>query len=1420
MKLKQTSFTKMLFTFIALVSFTFIGAVNVEAKTVTVTDEAELRSAIAEKYTEESTIKLGDDITVSEYIKIYLNDKPLTFDLAGHKLEITNGNFVITFGSTDYDTGSFTFTDSSNGSVGQLVVNKYIKVGSENTKSANDTPKTYNFTINGGNYSHKLATSELFELFGNSGYDYGRNITANITIKKGTFTSHNNLLWVPTADKDITMNFKFDSLTYYTSASNKLGYNRFTSIKFEDVVPEDSKIYYLVKTSTTTKEERELTNRTTNVANLSIAGTNDTYIKIVKGEGFDIEDFSLDDLTYGYSSAGTKNISIYNRGQSSLQVKTVASSNANFIVEGTSTPTIDAGATNTDFTIKAKEGLSAGTYTADIIVTDANNKTYTSKVTLKVNPKTLTVGISLPSTWGYGTTHNPTLSGIGELGQDDYVLNYYSEDDTLIGTTQPKLIGKYYAKLSITNSNYSATNARADFEITKNANEIRIVSANGEYVYDGNDHSNNTYLVYYNGGVASLINNKLPNGDIVTATITGNVKDVVDTASGNNTISSVTITSPDGINVTDLYSNINKQAGTLTINPITTPIVVTAGSSDRNYNGEKLTNNTYTYTDGVLLAGDMLSATITGEQLYVGTSNNTVSDVIVKRGDKDITSNYTFGTHINGTLKVESSLQTVNVNDNLNVKVGGTLTIDQIKEQLNCNLTNYNIEFVSGTAGTFDATNGFTAGSNEGKVTMKAVAPAIDANGDGTAEYKETSTSFFINVVNKETVTISGLNNNEEFTYNRSSQKPTGTIVISNENVSLDDLEVRYTGSNGYDSETAPGNAGTYTVTYKVKDSNPNYTGSVSYNFTIKKIQVEKVTLAKNSFEYTGESITPTVNNKNDNLQIYGITTAQDVANYKIYAKLNDTINYEWEDGSNDVLTLNWSIVKATPDYTVPTGLTSIKGKTLNDVSLPDRFTWNDSTTVLTAGTRTYKATYTPVDTDNYKTITDIDIQVVVKDLFNLTTSVDGGNGTITASKTDIVEGSKEEITFTPNAGYMIDKVLVNGVETTVTGNKLELTMNADKEVKVSYKKISYEITVKDTTGVTITPNGTVSVGYGETKEFNILVNTGYKLVKVLVNGEDKTSTLVSNKLTLTNITSNNEIEVIVNKVFDLTTSVDGGNGTVTASKTDIVEGSKVEITFTPDTGYMIDKVLVNSVETTVTGNKLELTMNESKDVKVSYKKIPFTVTVKDVTGATITPNGAVTVNYGDNQEFTITANNGYKLVKVLVDGTDKISDIVDDKLTLTNITSNINLEVVVEKIVYEVIEGANQKYVITENDKAVFKVNADLRLFSEVYVDDVLVDSANYNLESGSTIITLKKEYVDTLSEGEHTLRAVFNDGGEATTQFTVAKVNTPVEDDTKTEDNPKTGDNVIFYVVTGTLSMLGLAGAGIYTYRRKQEN
>ena len=1263
----------------------YFGPITVkkkEVQTLDATTEDELIAAVNQiNNSKDTIIKLGADIKLTKFLGFNVLGN-VTLDLAGNTLDVTEHNLTFYYGYKDENNYNFrsnlTIKDSGNGNSGKIIGKGFdgrVRISTlDMTEELKNLPKAYGFTIDGGTYAVTGTTygdEYVFDVFSVS-EPKEQNITLNVHVKKGIFEVKyidGGIFFVPSSDRtNMKANFNFETLTV-KGPGVKLGFNILGEKRFDEVVPSDTKIYY-----TDSNQVLELEDRTTLVTNVRASSDNSypQYIKLVKEFGLSVGDIELSDVTYGYTGEPEATINIANIGGENLEIKNISVVGSNFTIEEPSTaPTINIGDTNTDYKIKAKSGLAAGNYTATITVTDNYNKTYTATVTLKVEPKQLTgLGISgLGDTWVYGTDKTPTATGVDGLTPDDYEITYSKKDDSgnyvNIGNKMPTLVGKYTATLSITNPNYTKSKASVDFEITPITTEVKVKSFDAEFTYDGTEHTKNDYVVLWANNASPRTDNKLPNGDLVTAVITGKVKDVSDTADGNNTIKSVTITNLAGDDVTNCYDNIKNYAGKLTVNKKDSKITVTSKGANKPYDGNPLTNNNKTVT-GDIVAGDEVVVEFTGSQTYVGTSDNEFT-VKVMRGSDDVTNNYTYGTHVKGVLEVTSAEQPLAIADQY-VKVNGSISKGYLEQSVTGNVGNIDFTIKSGTALRYDATNEeYVAGDTVGDVVMTVTATAVNKGGDDTPEWKETSKEFKIHVVNKTDVNISGLSNNQEFTYDGNPKMPTGTISVNAGTVNVSDLKVLYegTGSTSYSSDTAPTNAGTYTVTYKVPDTNANYTGTFSVAFTIKKAQLEKVTLVKDTFEYTGDEIVSEESNFDSNkMNFSGDIKATNVGNYSITVSLKDKNNYEWKDGTTTDLVLNWSITQATPDYTVPTGLTGVKGKTLNDVTLPARFTWNDAGTVLTAGTNKYKATYTPEDTTNYKTITDIDIEVVVKNTFNVITSVDGGNGTITPSK----------------------------------------------------------------------------IG--------------------------------------------------------------------------AVEGTKVEITFIPNTGYMIDKVLVNTVETTVIGNTIELTVDEEKEVKVSYKKIPFTVTVKDVDGATITPNGAVAVSYGEDKEFTITANSGYKLVKVLVDGTDKTADMVGDTLKLTNITSNINLEVVVEKIVYEVTEGANQKYTITKNSEAKFKINADFRLFDDgkVYVDNELVDPKNYTAESGSTIITLKKEFVDTLSVGEHTLKVLFNDGGEAITTFNVARVIVPT-------DNPNTGDNIGFYIISGILSIVGLAGAGIF-YRRKQTN
>lgn len=73
------------------------------------------------------------------------------------------------------------------------------------------------------------------------------------------------------------------------------------------------------------------------------------------------------------------------------------------------------------------------------------------------------------------------------------------------------------------------------------------------------------------------------------------------------------------------------------------------------------------------------------------------------------------------------------------------------------------------------------------------------------------------------------------------------------------------------------------------------------------------------------------------------------------------------------------TVLKAIPEYTVPTNIEATIGQTLSEISLPEGFEWIDSTQVLTEiGNTIYKVKYTPIDTENYEIVDNIEINVNV----------------------------------------------------------------------------------------------------------------------------------------------------------------------------------------------------------------------------------------------------------------------------------------------------------------------------------------------------------------------------------------------------------------------------------------------------------
>ena len=130
------------------------------------------------------------------------------------------------------------------------------------------------------------------------------------------------------------------------------------------------------------------------------------------------------------------------------------------------------------------------------------------------------------------------------------------------------------------------------------------------------------------------------------------------------------------------------------------------------------------------------------------------------------------------------------------------------------------------------------------------------------------------------------------------------------------------------------------------------------------------------------------------------------------------------------------------------------------------------------------------------------------------------------------------------------------------------------------------------------------------------------------------------------------------------------------------------------------------------------------------------------------------------------------------------------------------------------IISGANGTWQKGTKDGLSFTSNATFADFQKVQVDGKDLDASNYTVKEGSTIVTLKAEYLETLSVGKHTL-AIVSDTGTATTEFTIKAASA----DDNTTVVPPTGDNsnVDLWIALMLVSACGISMATVYSRRKK---
>ena len=287
---------------------------------------------------------------------------------------------------------------------------------------------------------------------------------------------------------------------------------------------------------------------------------------------------------------------------------------------------------------------------------------------------------------------------------------------------------------------------------------------------------------------------------------------------------------------------------------------------------------------------------------------------------------------------------------------------------------------------------------------------------------------------------------------------------------------------------------------------------------------------------------------------------ALNAGTYRMYASIGDTDNYY----GFEAVYCEFVVAKATPTYTVPTGLTAKYGQTLADVTLSDGWSWMDSSESVggaSTAAKTFQAKFTPKDTENYNTVENIELEVTVN-------KADGGNlktVELTQKYTDTSEHTYtpdwaglpagQDWTFSSEASIVLSKqdfaadgsLLTYAISGGKAGDKITITPKASCD---NYEDFTITLTItlteKDNQQALRITGGTTVV-YGQTLQLGTSGGSGSGAVTYTVTNGTGEATIDSN---------------------GVLTPVRIGSVTVTATKAgdseyNAVTSSPVEITIT-----------------------------------------------------------------------------------------------------------------------------------------------------------------------------------------------------------------------------------------------------------------
>ncbi len=302
------------------------------------------------------------------------------------------------------------------------------------------------------------------------------------------------------------------------------------------------------------------------------------------------------------------------------------------------------------------------------------------------------------------------------------------------------------------------------------------------------------------------------------------------------------------------------------------------------------------------------------------------------------------------------------------------------------------------------------------------------------------------------------------------------------------------------------------------------------------------------------------------------------------------------------------------------------------------------------------------LNANNSYTIHNVTAEQTINATFNqisysITASA-GNGGSISPSGSSTVNcGESLSYTITPNNGYLISDLLVDGQSVGSQSSYTFSNVDANHSIYASFEEIPPEEIVvvvnADSNGGSVTPTGTQTITEGDDFTFTVTPNACYEIGIVTVNGNVVNLDATNNSYTITNVTEPQNINVTFNQLTYEITASTGNGGSVNIQSNTIDCGEDLTFSVLPDVCYEIGTVTANgSVVTPNANNSYTITnVTEPQNINVTFNLLTYEITASAGNGGSISPSGSSTVNCGESLSYTITPDYGYLISDLLVDG-------------------------------------------------------------------------------------------------------------------------------------------------------------------------